>query len=356
MNDSLCLIGEKCIDKSDQYWLLEQENNEEEWQPKECTTSQGEPGLTCFSAPDQRCLELPKWCNRFNTEMERQERASVDYSLYTPIYPTFYKCGPGKFDTSVSITICSNSTLMANAPCPGSAKRCTGSFMECIPDSWDLAPYSWDLDPNGIPLGVLPSCLDGSDKNLTLSVSMLDISTPIWRLQSPGNYSSYYEVFDEAIAIGNITISPYTGGWGGGSLQVYDGFLTILGDIESLTEEECSKMEGFACVKANTKVCLNSDLRCNEHPDCDDASDEEGCEEKNPLGAYRCPSPHHNKENNATFTPWVTIFATRCDLKSECWGGVDENECNKDWAIYYVIGKTFLAFLYIKSVCIKVLP
>ena len=66
-------VGEKCIDKSDQFWLLDEEKKAEEWHPKECKTSEGKPGLTCFSAPDQRCLELTKWCNRFNREMERED-------------------------------------------------------------------------------------------------------------------------------------------------------------------------------------------------------------------------------------------------------------------------------------------
>ena len=185
--------------------------------------------------------------------------------------------------------------------------------MECMPESWDLDYFV-----------ILPTCLDGSDRNLSLGVSELDIT------------SFAIQPFDFDSQKGH-TKRPYNYG-----SRVYFGFSTIRGDIESISEEECIKRQGFTCEKANTKVCLNSNLRCNEHPDCDDASDEEGCEEKNPLGGFRCPSPHHNKENKATFTPWVTIFATRCDLHPECWGGVDEQGCNNDWAVYYVIGKTFL--------------
>ena len=148
--------------------------------------------------------------------------------------------------------------------------------------------------------------MDGSDKNLSLSVSQ------------------------ESVSVNSI-----------GTVGNDSPFATIPEEVKSLTEEECSKRRGFTCEKANTKVCIHSDLRCNEHPDCDDASDEKSCEEKNPLGGFRCPSPHHNKENKDTFTPWVTIFATRCDLNPECWGGVDEQGCNNDWAVYYVIGKTF---------------
>ena len=182
--------------------------------------------------------------------------------------------------------------------------------MECMPDSWDLDPFV-------IP----PTCLDGSDRNLSLGVSEPDITS----------FSIQSFDFDKATEPENPEYP----------VRVYIGFSTILGDIESLTEEECIKRLGFTCMKANTRVCLHSYLRCNGHPDCDEATDEEGCEEKNPLGGFRCPSPHHNEENNATFTPSVTIFATRCDSKPECWGGVDEQGCNNDRAIYYVIGKTF---------------
>ena len=182
--------------------------------------------------------------------------------------------------------------------------------MECMPDSWSLAPFA-----------VPPACLDGSDRNLNLGVSEIDVIS----------FSIQPFDFDKASQEGISKNSD----------RVYFGFSTIRDDIETLTEEECIKRQGFTCEKANTKVCLNSDLRCNEHPDCDDASDEEACEEKNPLGGFRCPSPHHNKENKATFTPWVTIFTTRCDLNPECWGEVDEHGCNNDWAVYYVIGETF---------------
>ena len=179
--------------------------------------------------------------------------------------------------------------------------------MECIPDSWDLAH----------------ACLDGSDRNLSLGVSEFNITS----------FAIQPFDFDKVSQEGKP--KKYT-------KVIYLGFSTVRGDIESLTEEECTGRQGFPCMKANTKVCIHSDLRCNEHPDCDDASDEKSCEEKNPLGGFRCPSPHHNKENNDTFTPWVTIFATRCDLNPECWGGVDEQGCNNDWAVYCVIGKAFL--------------
>ena len=320
--DTICETGEKCIDKSDQFWLLEQKQEGKDWQPKECTTSQGEPGLTCFSAPDQRCLELTKWCNRFNAEMARQEVSPFVYHLgFTPIYPTVYQCGPGKSNTSLSISICGNSTLMANAPCPGGAKRCTGGYMECMPDNWDLGLY-------GIP----PSCLDGSDKNLSLSFSVLDITKFSTSFSSSGSYKTFLE---KNFAFGNASQESISED----PLRVYDRFITIRDNIESVTVEECAKRQGFPCVRSNTKVCINSDLRCNKHPDCDDASDEDGCEERNLLVGFRCPSPHHNEENEATFTPWVTISATRCDLEPECWGGLDEYQCNNDWAVYYVIGK-----------------
>ena len=116
------------------------------------------------------------------------------------------------------------------------------------------------------------------------------------------------------------------------------GFYEILHDIKFLPEEECTIRQGYQCVKSNTKVCLHGDLRCNQHPDCDDASDEEGCEDM--LGDFQCSSPHHTEENRATFTPSVEIFATRCDLNPECWEGRDEKGCNNEWAAHYVIGET----------------
>ena len=305
--------GEKCIDKSDHFWLLKDDvKNGEAWHPKECTTSLGKPGLNCFSAPDQRCLELEMWCNRFNPELKEEPR-SYHYSvIFFPrrANPTIYKCGPGENDTSLSISVCSNSTLMTNAPCPNGGKRCTGGYKECLP------PPEWAS--NALP----QTCFDGSNRNVNESDTKFDLTT-----DPEASENEEYQIQD----------------WRKPSYTL-NGFLTIGNKITSLTKEECASRQGYQCEKSNTKVCLHADLRCNQHPDCDDASDEEGCEEKNPLGGFRCASPHHNEENKATFTPWIEIFATRCDLNPECWEGRDEKGCNNDWAVYSVIGETLWQF------------
>ena len=89
----------------------------------------------------------------------------------------------------------------------------------------------------------------------------------------------------------------------------------------------CNTTE-FRCIKNGAHVCLNPHLRCDQHPQCDGGEDEEGCEEEyrqrgymSSLATYECLSPHHNKES----PPGVKIWATRCDLVLECYGGVDED-------------------------------
>ena len=91
--------------------------------------------------------------------------------------------------------------------------------MECMPDSWDLDPFV-------IP----PACLDGSDRNLSLGVSELDIT------------SFSIQPFDfDKVAPAPVYGAPKR------STKVYYGFSTIRDNIESLTEEQCIKRRGFTC-------------------------------------------------------------------------------------------------------------
>ena len=90
----------------------------------------------------------------------------------------------------------------------------------------------------------------------------------------------------------------------------------------------------------STRVCLHPTLRCDQHPQCDGGEDEEGCEEEYrrrgylpPTANFECSSPHHNEQN----PPRVKIWATRCDLVPECYGGVDE-DCDIQLLVLCLIG------------------
>ena len=112
------------------------------------------------------------------------------------------------------------------------------------------------------------------------------------------------------------------------------------------TDGPCTATE-FSCHKYNASVCLHEELRCDQHPQCDQGEDELGCEaayrEKGYTATnafYACESPHHN---SGSASPSVVIWATRCDHRRECYGGADEEFCNLRWVVYIVIGLIFIS-------------
>ena len=89
----------------------------------------------------------------------------------------------------------------------------------------------------------------------------------------------------------------------------------------------------FRCQKNNASVCLPEELRCDQHPACDDSEDEdeEYCKAAAPESAvYLCPSPHH---------PGLRIWTTPCDGKMECFEDRDESGCDTDVMAQSVIGE-----------------
>ena len=81
------------------------------------------------------------------------------------------------------------------------------------------------------------------------------------------------------------------------------------------------------------KICLHPDNRCNmvPHPLCSQGEDEWDCKEeylKNELisehATVKCESPHHNSQSD---TATVTVYATPCDGREECFQGADEKNC-----------------------------
>ena len=90
-------------------------------------------------------------------------------------------------------------------------------------------------------------------------------------------------------------------------------------------------------------MSLHPTLRCDQHPQCDGGEDEEGCEEEYrrrrympPTANFECWSPVHNEKT----PPRVKVWATRCDLVPECYGGVDE-DCDIQFLVLCLIGGLF---------------
>ena len=95
--------------------------------------------------------------------------------------------------------------------------------------------------------------------------------------------------------------------------------------------QACTNQVYFHCTKNNTKVCIHPELVCNNHPDCDNAEDEnlDKCYEKkielgtiNENAILRCQSKMHET---------MEIVALVCDGIVECQGDEDEPlKCNKN--------------------------
>ena len=94
----------------------------------------------------------------------------------------------------------------------------------------------------------------------------------------------------------------------------------------------CTNPNYFQCKKNNQSVCIHPDLHCNQHPDCDNAEDEnyEDCKDRYEFATLRCSSKIY---------PKMETMATVCDDIIECHNGEDEpescknNEANKYLAV-----------------------
>ena len=115
----------------------------------------------------------------------------------------------------------------------------------------------------------------------------------------------------------------------------------------------CTNPDYFQCTKNNISVCIHPDLKCNQHPDCDEAEDEkfEDCidtyEEKVLVKEYatlRCASKIY---------PNMETVATVCDDIIECHNMEDEPEtCRKNDANLYLaisVGSILTIYLGLKS-------
>jgi hypothetical protein len=114
-------------------------------------------------------------------------------------------------------------------------------------------------------------------------------------------------------------------------------------------EEQCWESSRAACpkelqcMKEGLAVCLDPVLRCDMHPQCDGGEDEKECEAEYRRRGYlessatmKCESPHHNSKSGTLI---VTIWATPCDGREECFQGWDERGCDTGWIAYVALSK-----------------
>ena len=106
----------------------------------------------------------------------------------------------------------------------------------------------------------------------------------------------------------------------------------------------CTNQTYFICPESNQ--CIHPSLRCDGHPQCDQAEDEKQCRDQylqnNVISRYatlRCKSIMY---------PNIETFATPCDGFPECFDGLDEKQCTKDlFHNIFIASVFFIALLYL---------
>ena len=111
--------------------------------------------------------------------------------------------------------------------------------------------------------------------------------------------------------------------------------------------EACTNPDYFPCTSEH--ICLHPDLRCDGHPQCPGAEDEDivMCHEekfRNKIEtAFKCKSIMY--EN-------MTIYARRCNFVDECQNRVDEMGCeDKISNIVTAVFCTMVLFIYLGITC-----
>ena len=133
---------------------------------------------------------------------------------------------------------------------------------------------------------------------------------------------------------------------------------------EPILANQCASEGRIQCKVRGVDMCLDSRSRCDSHPQCDVKNpgdmpeDERNCSvdqlkekmeddlKKKPEMNYKCQSPFYDPSVVEVFT-----LATRCDVHVECWGRVDELNCDSMATRLIILGKLCLAaFSSAKSV------
>ena len=88
------------------------------------------------------------------------------------------------------------------------------------------------------------------------------------------------------------------------------------------------------CQVDGLDVCMHPETICDLHPTCDGGKDELDCEESykekryfDGTKTFRCTSPMYSGSGKDKDKGKVTILATPCDGRSECWEDADESAC-----------------------------
>ena len=303
--------GDHCVDDADQCWRCpeklawckERARQDEPCQNgySRCNTTLGLPGQCVFSA-DEGDKRLYSCLDRSEEQPFRREEITnaLDFSGLHP-------CNDSR---GLPGLLCDGATLDANGKCLWLGDWC-----------W----FDWAFTCSDVRTGPNSTGLASNDPRLCSN-------STFWEQHSCGERAG-------------VTMTRCKGSNSGqcaGDLGVLgDSFSTYAkcGDKSDLAHGLIAAPIGpcyaheFRCQKNNASVCLPEELRCDQHPACDNSEDEDEdyCKTVAPESAvYLCPSPHH---------PGLRIWTTPCDGKMECAEDRDEIGCNTDGMAQSVIGE-----------------
>ena len=278
-----------------------------------CTDSHGSPGVRCYKTTNlsdlARCLPAPAWCT---SDFE-------DSCVTSKI---------GDLTAIHDSKLCSNRTFWQNVGndfyfgnASGLGLRCSGRMMHLY--------FPWYRFYNGEPQSFLQQkCDDKSDE--------------VFDAEKPCHNRTYYldvHRSEWCSSYPNLTICRDPSDWLENTFEQ-----PLLDDphncqascaVPGLNCIACTNEEYFHCPGSNT--CIHPSLKCDGHPQCPGNEDEnyQMCKQKyfeNKLvkcfATYKC---------NSTMYPKVLTIATACNGITECLDGQDEESCNTDSGLSYIL-------------------
>ena len=281
-----------------------------------CSNSEVSLGVLC-----EKCVPRSDWCNGSPSS-----------------------CGSINTDNDA---ICSNFTLWKNSSCDVQngaylGASCRGNPGECY-YPW-YARYDGYVAPycasGGLcnPLILSHECSDKSDQVFPLNQTCRTLAHYLYNFYGPmycqGQWSEFCErlrdIEKAKVELSEIPAQPY--------YDPHHCWDSCAEPGESCLA--CTNPNYFNCTKS--RVCIHPDLRCDGHPHCEDAEDEDldMCKDKylergviKARATYICQSLMY---------PAMKTIATACDDVVECEGKADESSCSTIVSSYTVIAVTLI--------------
>ena len=110
----------------------------------------------------------------------------------------------------------------------------------------------------------------------------------------------------------------------------------------------CTNKDYFHCKRHNVSVCLHPGLKCDGHPQCDEAEDEDMEECYETYYRHKIIEPFATKKCYSIQYPQMMTVATVCNGIIECHGALDEpTTCQESNTLKILVTLSFVIFFYL---------